>query len=183
MTANDEDPRVKQVAMGVAVLLALAFAVSGALYGWRYLPGLWGEWIGTIVGLMTTPFLLEASFIFIGFVLVMAINHWRQKREGDEFVYLEEVDPAEELPEQAKWAVFREEPLTVQMPTLLEQAEGALAIADFEAAAECIAAMSGTELKRPETLALRLELAKATGRTELARELENALRAEHHETR
>ena len=54
--------------------------------------GCWGEWIGMMVGVMTTPFFLEASFIFIGLTLVMAINHWRQKREGDECVYLEQVD-------------------------------------------------------------------------------------------
>ena len=38
---------------------------------------------------MSTPFFLEASFIFIGMTIVVAINHWRQKRDGDDFVEVE----------------------------------------------------------------------------------------------
>jgi hypothetical protein len=180
MTRADEDNRVKQIAVGAGILVMLAVTVCGLLVGWRYLPGLLGEWIGMMIGVLTTPFFLEASFICIGLTLVVAINHWRQKRDGDELVYLEQVDgpdvPAG-MPEQAKWAVYREKPLPGEMPSLQAQAEGALAIGDHESAAECIAAMSEEELKRPETLLLRLELAKATGRSGLADQLENELRA------
>ncbi|HEY8990425.1 MAG TPA: hypothetical protein VIM46_00465, partial [Luteolibacter sp.] len=57
-------------------------------------------------------------------------------------------------------------------PGLLAQAEGALAIGDFEATAEALAAMDEAELARPETRRLRIALARATGRDELARRLE-----------
>lgn len=179
MTRADEDNRVRQVAVGVVILVSLTLAVCGALIGWRYLPGLMGEWIGMMIGVMTTPFFLETSFVIIGLMVVFAINHWREKRDGDEFVYLEQVDgpdvPAG-MPEQAKWAVFRDKPLAGEVPSLQEQAEGALAIGDFESMAESIGLMSEADLKRPETLALRLELAKATGREGLAAQLENELR-------
>jgi hypothetical protein len=42
------------------------------------------------MGIVTTPFLLEGSMIILGFILVILINHWRQRREGDELVYLDE---------------------------------------------------------------------------------------------
>jgi Tfp pilus assembly protein PilF len=81
------------------------------------------------------------------------------------------------LPEHAKFAVYREKPLPGEMPSLLAQAEGAMAIGDYNAAAEWIAAMSEAELKREATLSLRLQLAKATGRDELAERLEKVLDA------
>ena len=172
--------RLKQVAVGAAILGLLTALVCGALIGRHYLPGLLGEWIGMMVGLMTTPFFLEGSFLIIGLTVVVTINHWRQKREGDDLVYLEQVEEAEVsggMPEKARWAVYREKPLDGEEPPLQAQAEGALAIGDWESAAEAISAMTAEELKRPETLALRLDLARATGRGDLVGELEVELRA------
>lgn len=185
MTRTDDDNRVKQVAVGVGILAVLALIVCGSLVGWRYLPGLFGEWIGMMAGVMTTPFFLETSFVIIGLTVVLAINHWRQKRAGDEFMYLEQIEGADVpagLPGHAKWTVYRAEPLEGEIPPLQAQAEGALAIGDHEAATECIAAMSEAELKRPETLRLRLELATATGRQDLVDRLESELRMVKAET-
>ena len=179
MTRADDDNRGRQLAVGVGILVVLTLVVCGVLIGWRYLPGLLGEWIGMMIGVMTTPFFLEASFVIVGLVLVVALNSWRRNREGDELVYLEQVDgpdvPAG-MPEHAKWAVYRQQPLEGEVPTLRAQAEGALAIGDFDSAAEAIAAMSGAELKTPAMLELRIELAKATGRTALVEQLEAELR-------
>ena len=179
MTRADDDNRVKQIAVGAGVLLVVTLLVCGSLVGWRYLPGLLGEWVGMMVGVMTTPFFLEASFVCIGLTVVVAINHWRQKRAGDELVYLERIegpDVPQGLPEHAKWAVYREKPLAGEIPSLQVQAEGALEIGDYESAAECIGAMSEAELRRPATLELRLKLAKATGRELLVAQLESELR-------
>ncbi len=179
MTRMNEDPRAKQIAVGAAIILVLALTVCGCLLGWGYLPGLLGEWVGTMVGVLTTPFFMEASFICIGLTVVVALNSWRQSRDGDELVYLEQLDGPDvptDLPEHATWAVYREKPLPGETPTLLTQVEGALAIGDFQAAADSIGEMSEAELKRPETLVLRLELAKATGKSDLAERLENELK-------
>src|SRR6478735_4477892 len=154
-----KDERVRQVAIGVSILLLLMVTVTSLLLGWRLLPGLLGEWVGTMLGILTTPFLLEASFIVIGLVLVICLNHWRRIKDGDDFVYLEQVtgpEVPEDLPDQAKWAVFREKPLAEEVPSLLTQAEGAVAIGDFSAAAEWIDSMSAEELEMQETLKLRL---------------------------
>lgn len=174
-----KDERVKQVVVGAGILIAIGVIVPCTLIGWRLLPGLLGETMGTIIGVMTTPFCMEASFIMLGLIIVIALNNWRRIKDGDDFVYLEQVDgpdAARDLPDQARWAVYREKPLDPDGPSLLEQAEGALAIGDFEAATEWIGAMERDELKQQDTLRLRLELAKATGRTELIELLENEIR-------
>jgi hypothetical protein len=180
MARTDDEHRVKQIAVGAGILGMLTLLVCGALVGWRYLPGLAGEWLGMIVGVMTTPFFLEASFLMIGLTVVVVLNHWRQRRAGDDLVYLEQVAGPEVghgLPARATWAVYGQEPLEGEIPSLQAQAEGAVEIGDYETATECLGAMSEAELKRPETLALRLELARATGRQRLAGQLEDELRA------
>ena len=173
------DDRVKQIAIGVSILVVLTIAVPGVLIGWRLLPGLLGEWVGTMIGIMTTPFFMEGSFAILGLVIVIALNHWHQHKDGDEFVYLEQVagpDVPTDLPDHAKWAVYREKPLTGEDPSLLTQAEGAFAIGDYPAATEWIGAMGHEELKQAQTLELRLALARATGKNELVGALEDELR-------
>lgn len=173
------DERVKQVAIGASILLALTVIVPGSLLGWRQLPGLVGEWLGTVIGIMTTPFFMEATFAILGLVIVITLNSWRQRKEGDEFVYLEQVsgpDVPAHLPDHAQWAIYREKPLDREKPSILALAEGAFAIGDYPAASEWIGAMDSTELAQPETLRLRLDLATATGKTELASFLKEELR-------
>ena len=180
---KSHDERVKQVAIGASILIMLAVVVSGLLIGWRFLPGLLGEWVGTIMGVLTTPFFMEGSFAILGLVTVIALNHRRQVKDGDEFVYLEQVSGPgvpKDLPDHAKWAVYREKPLEAEQPTFLAQAEGAFAIGDYSAAAEWIGAMSRDELKQPDALRLRLELAQATGRVDLAKQLRDEI--SHSET-
>ncbi|MGL4399546.1 MAG: hypothetical protein ACRCXD_06735 [Luteolibacter sp.] len=172
------DERIKQVAVGVIILVTLTLLVAGTLLGWRLIPGLLGEWVGMMIGILTTPFFMEASFAILGLVTVIALNIWRQRKDGDEFVYLDLVDgpnSSQNLPEHAKWALYREKPLDLEKPSLLAQAEGAIAIGDHVAAAEWIAAMSHDELQRQETLRVRLELARLTDRPERVAQLEKLL--------
>ena len=179
------DERVKQVVVGVGILVVLTLVVPGILMGWRFLPGLLGEWVGTMIGIMTTPFFMEASFVILGLVIVIFLNHWRQQKDGDEFVYLEQATGPEvpqDLPAHAKWAVYRDKPLDGEDPSLLAQAEGAFAIGDYPAATEWIGAMGHDELQLLETLRLRLELAKATGRNDLVEPLENEVRIRDRES-
>ncbi len=174
-----KDERVKQVAIGVSILLVLTAGVTGLLMGWRLLPGLLGEWVGTMIGILTTPFFMEASFAILGLVTVILLNHWRQQKDGDDFVYLEQATGPElpqDLPEHAKFAVYRDKPLDGEEPSLLAQAEGAFAIGDCPAASEWISAMEHDELRHPQTLRLRLDLAKATGREDLVKQLRAELR-------
>ena len=97
MTKWFRDERVRQVIVGGAILfgvllVTIAIRLAGAA------PGVLGEWFGMIAGLLSTPVFLEVSFFAIGLMIVVGVNHWRMKREGDEFVTLDEVgassDPA-----------------------------------------------------------------------------------------
>jgi hypothetical protein len=174
MAKKERDERVRQVIVGVAILAGV-LVVSTLIRLLGLLPGFAGEVFAMFAGFLSTPVFLEISFFVIGLLIVLAINHWRHKREGEEFVYLEQVSEpeAKNLPEHAKFAIFPETPLPPETPDLLAQAEGAFAIGDYEATAEALAAMDETELACPETLKVRIALAKATGREELARRLES----------
>ncbi|RYD31804.1 MAG: hypothetical protein EOP85_22370 [Verrucomicrobiaceae bacterium] len=172
---------MKQVGVAAAILITLTILVPGLITGWRFIPGFLGEWIGTVMGVLTTPFIMETSFFILGLVIVILINHWRQQKEGDEFVYLEQVSGPglpKDLPDKAKWAVYREKPLEGGDISLRDRAEGALAIGDHGAAADFIAEMEPGELEQAEVLALRRNLALATGKPELAAEFENKLRGQ-----
>ena len=174
------DDRVKQVAIGAGILITLAVVVPGTLVGWRYLPGVLGEWLGMMVGLITTPFIMETSFLLLGLVIVIGLNVRRSAKEGDEFVYLDQVaGPGlpKDLPDQAKWAVYREKPLAAETPSSLAMAEGAFAIGDYPTAFDWIGSMNQADLKHPATLRLRLELARATGKHELVERLAKELAA------
>jgi hypothetical protein len=82
--------RGKQVLVGAAIMFLVSGSMVGMLMGWRFIPGWVGESVGTVAGIMSTPFFMEASFIVLGLVIVLALNIWRRNREGDELVFLEE---------------------------------------------------------------------------------------------
>jgi len=103
-----KDERVKQALIGAAVLVTLTCGVIALLVGWHSVPGLLGEWLGTIVGIMSTPFFLEASFVILGVLVVMVLNAVRRHREGDEFVALDELPERQALPVGTKPPVTHE---------------------------------------------------------------------------
>jgi hypothetical protein len=175
--ARDERPR--QFLIGLAVLATLV--VLGVLVGLgTRLPGFPGECFRLIVGFCTTPFFLEFTFVVLGLIIVLALNHWRRHRDGDELVYLDQVsgpDVPADLPDHARFAVFTEPPAEPVEPSALDRAEGALAIGDTTAATEALAELDEAALQSPAALRVRIALAQATGRTDLAEELARRLNA------
>jgi hypothetical protein len=170
-----QDERKQQVVSGLAVLAGVAGLILLIAYG-RFLPGLGGEFFGRVLGIITTPFLMEASFCVLGFVLVMTINIWRQRRDGDELVYLDEVmDAPADLPEQARWAIYRDPPLPAAPPCDADMLEGAVAIDDHTSAVEILAGMDEATRRSPEVMRQRIALARASGKDDLARRLEAEL--------
>jgi len=168
------DERKTQVTTAVLVIASIG-ALFLTLVMATGLPGLAGEFFAKIVGLVTTPFILEASMIILGFIIVISLNLWRQHREGDEFVYLDEVKDAPEIPAQARWAIYKNKPLDGASPAPADLLEGAVAIGDHESAVEILDSMSDEERHQPEVMRQRIALAKATGKDELARRLEAEL--------
>lgn len=90
-----KDQRVRQVLIAAAVLTAVAGGTSALLLGWRRVPGVLGEWLGMMVGIMSTPFFLEGTFVILGVLLVVVVSAVRRHREGDEFVSREELQDRE----------------------------------------------------------------------------------------
>lgn len=153
--------------------MALGFV---ALAIGAHFPGVAGEFFARILGILTTPFILESSLFILGFVVVLTLNQWRQMREGDEFVYLEQVtDSAANLPDQARWAIYGSKPLEPGTVSSTDLLEGAVAIGDHAEAVNILAGMSDSEREQAEVLRLRLTLAEATGKTEIAEELRRKL--------
>ncbi len=86
---DDGENRGKQILVGGIILLCVSVFVVSFLMGWRYVPGWVGESLGTIAGIMSTPFFMEASFALLGLVIVIGLNAWRRHKTGDEFVTIE----------------------------------------------------------------------------------------------
>ena len=86
--------RGKQLLVGGAIVFIVACVFISLLLFWRKIPGLFGETVGKFVGIMSTPFFMEASFVILGFLIVVSLNIWRRHKEGDEFVTIEEKDDA-----------------------------------------------------------------------------------------
>lgn len=178
MDGMDDDLRKRQLLVGLGVLGGLLAVVPAFYVVWRFVPGVPGEWLGVIAGVISTPFLLEIFFVITGIFIVVGINHWRQKREGDDFVYLEQVsdpDTPGGLPERSKFAIYRERPPEGVEPDMLDRIEGAIEIGDDAEAGELLAGMSEVDLHDPAVLALRLKLAQVSGKTELARRIEQEI--------
>lgn len=90
MMASDDDNRGKQAVVGSVILLLLAVAAGTVVMGCHFIPGVFGEWLEVMVGIMTSPVFLEISAFTIGLLVVLAINHWRAQKDGDELVVVNE---------------------------------------------------------------------------------------------
>lgn len=150
MNLIEEENRTKQIVIGASVLTLLAILTGTVILYSHSQSGVFGEWLSMMVGLMTTPVLLEISAFIIGLIAVLTINHWREKRAGDEFVYLDQQEKISDLID------FK------------SQVEAALKVGNYEAAHGWVRRMSEEELTRPETQALILQLTSATGEGFLA---------------
>jgi uncharacterized membrane protein len=95
MTLRGDDERVKQVAIAIGILLAVACGVVVLWLGWMRVPGPLGEFLGMIVGIMSSPFFLEASFVVVGVLIVMVLSAIRRHRDGDDFVSAAQLDARE----------------------------------------------------------------------------------------
>lgn len=89
-----------------------------------------------LVQFFTTPFVLEISLAIIGLGIVLAINHFRMRREGDEWVYLQKTsvpssssDGTEPPPHRLDAVVWGDKPMPFdQAGTALSVVEGFLAM-------------------------------------------------------
>lgn len=170
--------------IGLGLILAAALVVT-IIWAGTYLPGFLGDVFSVLAGIMWTPVLLDISLFILGFMFIMWLNAYRRKREGDEFVYLEQIEgpgiPAD-MPPEARSAVFRNAPESLGDRPTIAAIEGALELDDLAAATELLMELPSEDIDTPEVLALRLQLARRQDRSDEAAELEKMLRLKspHH---
>ena len=168
-----------QLTVGLSILGLMVLVVPSFYIIWHFVPGVFGEFLGVIAGVLSTPFLLEICFAILGLIIVIALNNIRMRRNGDEFVYLEEVaDPIARagLPDRSTFAIYKDRPLDGIEPAPIDQIEGTIEVGDHQSAAQMLATLDDAELKQPAVLALRLRLARETGKHDLAARLERELK-------
>jgi len=93
----------------------------------------------------------------------MTVNHIRQKKEGPELVYLEEVnDPLSKdiLPNRSRSTIYKDTPLEHEEGLDLAIIEGAIDNDDLDLATDRLMAMPPSQLEEIETIKLRLKLAQ-----------------------
>lgn len=172
----ETDSRRRQIVIGALIISAVGL-LAIVLWLGRAIPGIFGEWFGVLAGVASTPFLMEATFVVVGLMIVLGLNAWRQRREGDEYVYLEQVEGpgTEDLPESARWAIYRDKPADAEAPDDLSLIEGALEIGELDEASKRIAELDSARLDEPDVLRLRLRLAEQSGEAERAEDLRKRL--------
>ena len=154
--------------LGLGLILAVAGLLLLIWLG-MFLPGFAGEIFKKLAGLLSTPFILDFSLFVLGVILVLSLNWYIRARNGDECVYLEQVDnPPEGLPERARSAIFNEEPESQGLAPNLAAIEGALALNDLSEATSLLFELPQDHLETPDVLALRIALARRKGHLEKA---------------
>lgn len=96
MMLRRDDERIRQVAIAIGILMAVAGGVLGLWLGWLNLPGAVGEMLGMIVGIISTPFFLEATFVLLGCLILVVVNSIQRHREGEEWVSAEQLEAREQ---------------------------------------------------------------------------------------
>jgi hypothetical protein len=144
----------------------------------------------TLVGLFTTPFILEGTVAMVGVLLVLGINRWRLDKEGDGWVYLVTQEPdsaAGKVPaaitQRLQGIVMQEKPETMDEAGIARaKVEGFLELGMAAQAAEALSecdSLPDDEL----TAALRIRVMAANLDTAAAQQLLRASAGRFAETR
>ena len=86
---------MRQVAIAAAILAGVSGGGVSLWVGWRGVPGVAGESLGMLAGVVCTPFFLEASLVMLGVLIVLVANAIQRQRDGDDFVSREQLEQRE----------------------------------------------------------------------------------------
>ena len=166
----------RSLLVGVGIIFAAAAFITLIWLG-MFLPGFAGEVFQKMAGLMWTPLILDVSLFLLGIILILWLNIFIRAREGDEYVYLEQVEsPPADLPEGARSVIFHEPPEPRGVGPGLAAIEGALELNDLSEATTLLYELPADQLEEPDVLALRIELSRRKGHDQKAAELLAELR-------
>lgn len=77
---------VKTLMVGCLIMMAFFFILAIVGLTAHYSTGIVQEIAAKIGGMMSSPVIMEVSFFFIGFFLLICYNIYRQKADGDDYV-------------------------------------------------------------------------------------------------
>lgn len=137
----------------------------------------------TVLQVLTTPFIMEASLALLGLCVVMAINRYRELKEGDEWVYLEQKaasadkTAADDPPHRHEAVVWREKPAPFDAAsTALEVVEGYLELGLTDDALRELSSLNNTSQANVRADWHRVRALAMSGRQQEAMsELEHAV--------
>lgn len=132
----------------------------------------------TLFGIFSTPFIFETTIAIVGVFLVLAINHWRIKKEGDGWVYLMTQEPDQgastlspAITQRLQGIVMHEKPEDMdEAGTIRANIEGFLELGMAGQAAEALIEC-GSLPDDEATVALRIRVLAANLDTVAAQEL------------
>jgi hypothetical protein len=132
----------------------------------------------TLFTIFTTPFIFEITVAIIGIFVVLTVNHWRIRKEGDGWVYLVTQNPDQgagtlspETTQRLQGIVMQEKPEDVdEAGTSRANIEGFLELGMAGQAAEALMECDGLP-DDEATVALRIRVLAANLDTVAAREL------------
>ncbi len=138
---------------------------------------------GGLFSVVTTPFFMETTIFVLGLAIVVIWNSWRQKKDGDGWVFLAEDEPRERLGQAPGRhdAVFPSPPECPPQHLDLTVIEGLLELGAWAEAGEELLALSTEERESRAGLMCRWRLAQGLGQTSQAEALASRLAA--HEKR
>lgn len=127
----------------------------------------------SVFQILTTPFILETSLALLGLCLVIAINHYRQEKDGDEWVYLEQKTPVpnaesnDDPPHRHDAVVWKDKPeIFDETATGLDMMEGYLDLGLAEDAMREWSSLSNDAKSSERAVALRRRALTMSGQND-----------------
>ena len=80
---------VKTLIIGCSIMMSFFVVLATVGCTAYYAKGLLQESAAKVAGFMSSPLFMEASFFFIGLILLMSYNIIRRKLDGDDYVEME----------------------------------------------------------------------------------------------
>ena len=70
-------------------LISLFFSGAFIIWAGSYIPGNIGYTFRFIAGLISTPFIMEATIAIVSLFIVLTLNAYRREKEGDDYMTIE----------------------------------------------------------------------------------------------
>jgi|TARA_B110000908_G_scaffold72530_1_gene87544 hypothetical protein len=80
---------VKTLSVGCSIMMSFFFFLAAVGMTAHYSTGVIQETAAKLGGMMSSPVIMEFSFLFISFILLLSYNIYKRKADGDDFVEME----------------------------------------------------------------------------------------------